>query len=155
QEGAADWRAVLRGLEAAPISTFHEYCAGLLRAHAVRAGVDPDFEILDEAIAGSVLDEALARRVRRWLAQKDPDLIELAVAFGRRGVREGIEALIRTRDAAALGAWEGRTADDLIARWGDAWESGGRAALFRPVERAAGRCAEWLEGQTFDHEKLV
>src|SRR5437879_459018 len=31
----AHWRSVLRGLEAAPIGTFHEFCAQWLRRHAV------------------------------------------------------------------------------------------------------------------------
>src|SRR4051812_331176 len=31
------WRSVLRGLEAAPVSTFHEFCACLLRRHALEA----------------------------------------------------------------------------------------------------------------------
>src|ERR1700751_4621433 len=39
------WWAILRGLEAAPIGTFHEFCAALLRRHAMQAGVDPEFAI--------------------------------------------------------------------------------------------------------------
>jgi len=41
------WRTVLRALEAAPIGTFHQYCTGLLRRHALRAGIDPDFQVFD------------------------------------------------------------------------------------------------------------
>src|SRR4051794_21680956 len=44
----AHWRAVLRGLEAAPIGTFHEFCGHWLRSHATEAGIDPDFAVLDE-----------------------------------------------------------------------------------------------------------
>lgn len=149
------WRSVLRGLEAAPIGTFHEYCARLLRRHALRAGVDPDFEVFDESIAAAVLDEALSRQVRRWLAEQDDDVIELAVEFGLKRVRKGLEALVRDRGAADLAAWEGRTAEELAGVWRTAWEGEGRAALFRPVERAVGRCARFLEGQEFGHKKLI
>src|SRR3982751_5753962 len=34
-EDPSRWRAVLRGLEAAPIGTFHEFCGQWLRRHAV------------------------------------------------------------------------------------------------------------------------
>src|SRR5258706_1451683 len=37
-ENPTRWRAILRGLEAAPIWTFHEYCGQWLRRHAVEAG---------------------------------------------------------------------------------------------------------------------
>src|SRR5262249_28933889 len=83
-------RALLRGLEAAPVSTFHEYYAGLLRRHALDAAIDPDFEVLDAAIAGTVRDEALARCLRRWLADGDPDLVDLAVEFGLDRVRDAL-----------------------------------------------------------------
>src|SRR3954451_7373737 len=50
-EDSARWWPVLRGLDAAPIGTFHEFCARLLRRHALRAGIDPEFAVLDESIA--------------------------------------------------------------------------------------------------------
>src|SRR5262249_35382279 len=111
REGGADevgaWRSVLGGLEAAPVSTFHEYCSRLLRRHALRAGIDPDFEVLDEAIAGSVLDEALSRQMRRWLAHENDDLVELAVEFGLRRVRAGAAGGVPGRGAAPVAAGGG------------------------------------------------
>jgi ATP-dependent helicase/nuclease subunit A len=154
-EETAFWRSTLRGLEAAPVNTFHEYCAGLLRRHALDAGVDPDFEILDAAIADTVRDEALARELRRGLAALDDDLIELGVEFGLRRVRHGIGMLVHGHDAAELDAWAGRSAEDLIGVWNTVWEAEGRAALFEPVERAARQCEAWLGAHEFDYQKLV
>lgn len=151
----AYWRSVLRGLEAAPISTFHEYSAGLLRRHALRAGIDPDFEILDEAIAGSVLDDALARRVRRWLAEENEDLVELSVEFGLRRVREGLERLVRGRDAGELAAWEGRTAEELVEVWRAAWEAEGRGALVGGFLRAGADCVTLLTAHECRHPKMA
>ena len=74
----AHWRAILRGLEAAPIGTFHEFCARVLRRFALEAGIDPDFTVLEEPLALSVRSESLARALREWLSVGDPDLIELA-----------------------------------------------------------------------------
>ncbi|HEX8202278.1 MAG TPA: UvrD-helicase domain-containing protein, partial [Isosphaeraceae bacterium] len=82
RDEAEPWRAVLRGLEAAPIGTFHGFCAEVLRRYAIEAGVDPEFAILEESIAPALRDEALARRVRRWLAEGNDDLFALAVESG-------------------------------------------------------------------------
>ena len=109
--------AILRALEAAPIGTFHEFCGQWLRRHAVEAGIDPDFAILDASIAGTVRDEVLARCLRQWLAERDADLIDLAVEFGLRRVREALAGLIAERDAGRLAEWEGRAADEVVAIW--------------------------------------
>ncbi len=58
-EDPSRWWSVLRGLDAAPIGTFHQFCTRLLRRHALRVGIDPEFAVLDESIAGSLRDEAV------------------------------------------------------------------------------------------------
>ena len=90
-DDAERWWAVLRGLDAAPIGTFHEFCARLLRRHAMEAGVDPEFAILDESIAGSLREEAVRIALCKLLAARDADLIVLASRLrpppGPRGAR--------------------------------------------------------------------
>src|ERR1700685_1899484 len=44
-------REAARDTEAAFVSTFHGFCARLLRAHPLAAGLDPEFTILDEGPA--------------------------------------------------------------------------------------------------------
>jgi ATP-dependent helicase/nuclease subunit A len=151
----AFWCAVQRGLAAAPIGTFHEFCADLLRRHAVRAGLDPRFTVLDETIAASVLDESLGRSLRGWLANTDADLIETAVEFGLRSVREFLGTLVKERGAGDLLDWKHRTADELVALWRAAWEAGGREAVMAPLLRECGDCTGWLLDQRFDHPKLA
>jgi len=153
-EDVGHWRAVLRGLEAAPVSTFHEYCAGLLRRHALDAGIDPDFQVLDAAIADSVRDEALSRCLRGWLADCNNDLIELAVEYGLRSVREAVGALVVGRDAGDLAAWALRTEPEVLTAWRDFWDREGRAALSAPLIRAAAFCKSWLDANELDHPKL-
>ena len=41
-------REAARDTEAAFVGTFHGFCARLLRAHPLMAGLDPEFTILDE-----------------------------------------------------------------------------------------------------------
>ena len=49
---SAPWEKLLRDLPAAPISTFHAFCSRLLRENPAEAGVDPDFVLLDDLVAG-------------------------------------------------------------------------------------------------------
>src|SRR5262249_42613184 len=99
------WWAVLRGLGAAPIGTFHEFCARLLRRHALPAGVDPEFAILDESIAGSLRDEAVRVALRKLLAARDADLIDLGADHGLRQVREALGRLASLRSGVDLEEW--------------------------------------------------
>jgi len=45
-------------LAAAPISTFHSFCARLLADHSLRAGVDPSLPLLTESEAAELLEAA-------------------------------------------------------------------------------------------------
>ncbi len=59
-------REAARDTEGAPIGTFHGFCARLLRVHALTAGLDPDFAILDEASAGRLRSSPFATRSPVW-----------------------------------------------------------------------------------------
>ena len=54
------WSRHLRALETAQISTIHAFCGTLLRQHAVAAGIDPLFDVLDEVMAANLRAEAYA-----------------------------------------------------------------------------------------------
>src|SRR5918911_1294906 len=56
---AERWARHLRGLESAPISTIHALAGTLLRQHAVEAGLDPQFEVLEEVLSVNLEAEAL------------------------------------------------------------------------------------------------
>src|SRR6516225_4803032 len=61
------WARHLRGLEAAPISTIHAFCGTLLRQHAVEAGLDPRFDVLEEVLSVNLVDEALDSALQKLL----------------------------------------------------------------------------------------
>ena len=52
------WRKVRRDLGLAQVGTIHGLCAQILRRHAAAAGVDPGFELLDEAQGRRALRDA-------------------------------------------------------------------------------------------------
>ncbi len=60
-----------RATEGAFISTIHGFCARVLRAHALAAGIDPRFRVLDEVEAGRLADRAFEDA----LGEADSELI--------------------------------------------------------------------------------
>ena len=115
--GPPRWWAVLRGLDAAPIGTFHQFCTRLLRRHALPVGIDPEFAILDESIGGSLREEAVRSALRLLLAARDPDLIDLGTDYGLRQVREALGRLASTRGAVDLDEWSRLAPEAIVERW--------------------------------------
>jgi ATP-dependent helicase/nuclease subunit A len=85
-------REAARDTEAAFVGTFHGFCARLLRAHALAAGLDPDFEILDEGIATRLRELAFQAAVRE-LAGGRAAAVDLLAAYGVDRTRSMIERL--------------------------------------------------------------
>jgi ATP-dependent helicase/nuclease subunit A len=78
-------REAARDAEAAWVMTFHGFCARVLRAHAVGAGLDPAFAMLDEGGARALRREAFDAALAGLLADRDGaprlDALDLAAAY--------------------------------------------------------------------------
>jgi len=114
------WDPHLRDLETATISTIHGFCAGLLRQYALIAGIDPQFEVLEEVFSLNFRDEAIDRALQDLLtasARPQDDLPELVAMFGWSDVRQAIDVLVRAADPARWTAWEDRSPADIVAGW--------------------------------------
>ncbi len=85
-------REAARDTEAAFIGTFHGFCARLLRAHPLPAGLDPDFAILDAARAGWLRRRAYEDALGGFLAA-DPAGVDLLAAYGIDRARKVVEDL--------------------------------------------------------------
>ncbi len=116
-EEPGHWRTILRGLETARIGTFHAFCARILRQYAVLAAVDPEFEILDDAVAPSIREEAVDSCLRRWLAEGDADLFALSVEVGLPVVREALGECLAKRPDIDLDHWSSRDPAEMVASW--------------------------------------
>ena len=87
-----------RATEGAFISTIHGFCARVLRAHALAAGLDPAFVVFDapdaERIADAVFEEALEELARDQLSTRPrtphPPAIDLIAAYGAGTLRSAI-----------------------------------------------------------------
>ena len=120
-EAEADtWAAHLRALETAPISTIHAFCASILRQHAIEAGLDPRFEVLEEVLSINLETEALQSCLQRLLtAQTDAgeDLRQLVLLYGWRVVVDAVESLMPAWDGALWESWLAQPVEQVVAAW--------------------------------------
>jgi ATP-dependent helicase/nuclease subunit A len=104
RQGRTPWNdvaldALRRSVGRAPIGTFHALCARLVREHAVAAGVDPGFRILEPDEEQRMLHEIAEGVVLDALADNDSvvgDLVArlpLRGMFEQRGFVEGLVAV--------------------------------------------------------------
>jgi len=73
-----------RAAESAWVSTIHGLCARLLRAHALSAGIDPAFRVLDELEAERIAADAFDGALEEFMGvagEPDPDRIEMVAAY--------------------------------------------------------------------------
>ncbi|MDQ3631245.1 MAG: UvrD-helicase domain-containing protein, partial [Actinomycetota bacterium] len=87
-------RAAARDVERAQISTIHGFCSGVLRAHAVAAGLDPGFTVLPtsttRALRERAFDAALADGLADVGGAPRADALDLAAAWGPDRLRDAI-----------------------------------------------------------------
>ena len=80
-----------REAEAAWIGTIHGFCARVLRARPLAAGLDPRFTVLDAAAAQRLADRAYDVALDAWAAAHGARAVDLAAAYGP-GLRDMIAA---------------------------------------------------------------
>ena len=120
-----DRRDQARETEAAWVSTIHGFCTRLLRAHAIQAGLDPAFTVLDEAAARPLHDRAWDAALARLLDGPDgAAALDLVAAYDADRLRTAIvhrprRAAQRRPDAPAPAAPAGarRPASRCARRW--------------------------------------
>jgi ATP-dependent exoDNAse (exonuclease V) beta subunit len=144
------WESRLAGLDRLAAGTIHAFAGGLLREHALEAGVDPEFAQLDEEGAAAWRAEAARRAVVAALDAGRPAARELAALHGAGGTRAGLPEMVAEvvrerasrglagpvalppeRGAEALAARErlAAAAGELLAARAGARTAAGRAAL--------------------------
>ncbi len=134
------WRAVQTQLDAATLSTFHAYCARLLRQAPAGAGIPGGFELLGEEDALELLLDTAEQHVLDKLDAGDADVEALCAQAELRGVGRGrglldllVETVGRLRE-------EGRSAAGLPVAEPEA----ARQVLLVSVSRAEALLQETL-----------
>jgi ATP-dependent helicase/nuclease subunit A len=88
-----------REVDAGWIGTIHGFCARVLRSRPLAAGLDPRFEVLDEAAAERLARDAYERAFEAWAGARGPAAVDVAAAFGPglRDVVLGAHSTLRSR----------------------------------------------------------
>jgi ATP-dependent helicase/nuclease subunit A len=103
-------------LDSSRIGTIHSLCAALLRAHPAEAGLDPEFEVIEELEAAILLDQAIEETLIETAASQSPES-EIFAALTIHQVRTSLRSLIAQgeRGQTALAKFIDQTASDLSA----------------------------------------
>ncbi len=90
-----------RQAESASISTIHAFCARLLRANALEAGLDPEFAVLDEVTAARLVIDAFDQALQGFLEEaRGTSELDLAATYGPdrlRSMVSTVHARLRSR----------------------------------------------------------
>jgi len=156
EEQVGYWLDLIRELDAARISTIHSFCGSLLRAHAVEARLDPQFRVLDQAQADTLLYELLEGELRDRLAERDEAVIQLMVRFGLKRLYDMIRVLLDRRGEIDWRRWREETVDGLLKRWEDYWRSDTLPRVLTQVAEspAARTVLEIARRHTPDHAEM-
>ena len=96
---SARWEEVLEKLPLAPISTIHGFCQRLLREFPIEAGVDPNFEVYDEALKRIRLIHLIDDSLQQESESENPQLRLLSELWASpMTLRTILLQLIETRD---------------------------------------------------------
>ena len=107
------WAERLASMDSARIDTIHGLCTTILRANAAEAGIDPDFDVLDETDAAILLDAVIEDELARLEEEGDP-----ALALFQEYDRRSINQTLLQFDGVTLAPLP----DDLLAHWQTLWE---------------------------------
>jgi ATP-dependent helicase/nuclease subunit A len=77
------WRRYKRTLDGAVITTIHGFCLRLLRDFPVEAELDPQFMLLDEHRAATVLAAAVEESLNAAISEHDDSIVRLTAGIGR------------------------------------------------------------------------
>ncbi|MBS4006939.1 MAG: UvrD-helicase domain-containing protein [Clostridium sp.] len=104
------------------ISTFHAFCAALLREYPIEAGIDPYFRVLDETEKVFFLRKSINRALREMAANRQhQDIHLLSGELSRAAIGSAIFEIIQKRED--LGHWlescSGLSRQDYLQRLQD------------------------------------
>ena len=95
-------------IERAYVSTIHGFCARLLREHAIAAGVDPEFTVLDEPQSKAALHEVTVEALEALFEEKPEEFSALLDALPSVDLAECLMRVyeaIRVAGASLGGQW--------------------------------------------------
>ncbi|HEX6652542.1 MAG TPA: UvrD-helicase domain-containing protein, partial [Thermoleophilaceae bacterium] len=131
-----------RAAESAWVSTIHGLCARILRAHALSAGIDPAFRVLDEVEADRIATDAFDGALEEFMGE-DPDRIEMVAAYSPDRLRDMVRtAYSHLRSRGERHPRLEETRPPVPAGEAERLEGAARAALAELAVAGAGKSVE-------------
>ncbi|HEY9785725.1 MAG TPA: UvrD-helicase domain-containing protein [Candidatus Obscuribacterales bacterium] len=87
------WLSCLSGIDGAKIGTIHSLCESIIRAFPVEAGVDPQFEVLDDIERTELIKLSIDQALREVILEQSQEH-ELLLAFNLDDVRKWLFSVV-------------------------------------------------------------
>lgn len=116
-EESQQWLEIYRQIDSARVSTIHSFCTTLLRQYPVESCLDPNFTVLDEAEAETLLAEIIDEKLRGHLANRHEATMDLMVDYSLREIRSMLRQLIVARHSIDFTAWGSKNAEEILEIW--------------------------------------
>jgi ATP-dependent helicase/nuclease subunit A len=143
-----------RAAESAWVSTIHGLCARILRAHALSAGIDPAFRVLDELDADRIATDAFDGALEEFMGE-DPDRIEMVAAYSPDRLRDMVRtAYSHLRSRGQRHPRLDETRSPVPAGEADRLEDAARAALAELAVANGGKSVEKAIAAVEEREAL-
>jgi ATP-dependent helicase/nuclease subunit A len=130
------WLHMLRAIETARVSTIHAFCTSLLRRHAIAAGLEPTFGVLDQGAADVLQSQVIDDVLRDQLATRDEDTLALASSFNLSKLKGQIRELVEHRNDPQFAEWLDKSADDAVVAWQSCFDREAFPAALAKLARA-------------------
>lgn len=89
-----------RAVEKAPVSTIHSFCQSLLREHAIRAGLDPSFTVMDARESSALQASTMEGVLDQFAAGRRVEFVACVEAWA---ANDFSQALLSVHDALRMG----------------------------------------------------
>ncbi|MBR5388676.1 MAG: UvrD-helicase domain-containing protein, partial [Clostridia bacterium] len=81
-------------ISAADVCTLHSFCAKILRLYFFKAGVSPDFAVIDESDADALKKECLDKAFKKFFDDKDQEFLLLVKRHLKNRKSEDLKSLV-------------------------------------------------------------
>lgn len=149
------WLALMRSLDTARISTIHAFCGTLIRAHAVELGLDPDFQVLDQAAADVLQSQAIDQALRKRLDDEDATVLQLAADLGIQRLKSHLATLVDQSRGPQFQHWLAATPQQLVDAWRQAYVEQAVPSYRSRLVPLTNAAAEILQAWDGDSPKLA
>lgn len=119
--GMRFWREMERQVEGAHITTIHAFCSSILREHALRIGMDPEWAVPGDAESARLAEQAALETLYKLLEANDPAAQRVSRQLSRNELKQALSQALTLRLQLTAGTNpEHYTSPDKLQRF---WEA--------------------------------